>query len=89
MAAHEGLRLDLHQLLLDQQVGTDTLDQSVARKTAARTRLVLRFVDLQRAAIEVLAVQRLLGARRIGAGHLDEAEAAGTALISEIFSTVP
>ena len=46
---------------------------------ATPTLAVLRFVHLQRAALEVLAVQRLHGARGIRIGHLDEAEAAGTA----------
>src|SRR5688572_3662894 len=55
--------------------------RSITRKPAV-TRLVLRFVDLECAAIEVLAVQRLHGARSIRAGHLDEAEAAGTAGIA-------
>jgi hypothetical protein len=35
----------------------------------------LRLIDLQRAAVEIRAVQCLHGARRIGGGHLDEAEA--------------
>src|SRR5690348_9763618 len=49
----------------------------IAARRAAR--LVLRFVDLERAAIEVLAVERFLRARGVRARHLDESEAAGTA----------
>src|SRR4051812_43498853 len=52
-------------------------DRSSARESAG-TRLVLRLVDLERTAVEFLAVQRLHRARRIGVGHLDEAEATRT-----------
>ena len=45
---------------------------------AATARLVLRLVDLERTTAHVLAVQALNGARRIGARHFHEAEAART-----------
>src|SRR3954454_23444356 len=53
------------------------LRNSVAR-ISARTRLVLRFVDSERAAVKILSIQRLHRPRGIRTGHLDEAEAAGT-----------
>src|SRR2546430_895362 len=56
------------------------LRNSVAR-ISARTRLVLRFVDSQRAAVKILSIQRLHRPRCIRTGHLDEAEATGTARI--------
>jgi len=47
--------------------------------TAASTVTVMRFVDLQRAAVEVLAVEGLHRLGGVGIGHLDEAEAARAA----------
>src|SRR5512138_1210684 len=63
---------------------TATTTAAVAATAAATTAataagLVLRFVDLQRPATHVLAIQVLDRPGRIGAGHFDEAEPTGTA----------
>src|SRR6188768_921727 len=51
-------------------------------RITVRARAFLRFVDLERAAVEVLAVQRLHGARGVLARHLDEAEATWAARVA-------
>ena len=51
---------------------------------AARTLTCLGLVDLEAAALEVLAIERLHGAGGISVGHLDEAEAAGPAGVAII-----
>src|SRR5689334_8204353 len=64
---------------------TDSIARPAAATTttaAARARLVLSFVDLERPAIEVLAVERLHGARGVRARHLDKSEAAGLARVA-------
>jgi len=49
---------------------------AAAAVSARRALALLCLIDLQRAALEVDAVERLHGATGIGIGHLDEAEAA-------------
>src|ERR1041384_5123154 len=58
--------------------------ESVARTAtaAAAAGLVLRFIDLERAAIHFFAVQRLHGASGIGVVHFNEAETTGTARVT-------
>ena len=58
-----------------------TSNVSVAPRAAAAapaTSPILRLVDLELPAVEVLAIQSLHRARGVGIGHLDEAEATGT-----------
>jgi hypothetical protein len=59
---------------------TTTVSAATAAATAAG--FVLRFIDLQRATAEVLAVEGLHGALRIGARHFHEAEAARLARVA-------
>src|SRR5262245_32115378 len=68
----------------DFMIGASSTASVAAAATAAR--LVLRFIHLQRAAAEVLAVQRLHRALRVRARHFHEAEAArptGFAIVDE------
>ena len=69
-------------------VTTDVLTTTVAAAatTTAATAagFVLRFIDLERATAEVLAVQGLHGALRIGARHFHEAEAARLARVAVV-----
>src|SRR6185312_5913678 len=57
---------------------------SVAGAAAARAFAFLRFVDLEGATVEVLAVQRLHGTGGIRGGHLNEAEATRTAGVAVV-----
>jgi 2-methylaconitate cis-trans-isomerase PrpF len=62
---------------------TATAAAAVATTTAATAAgFVLRFIDFQRATAEVLAVEGLHGALRIGARHFHEAEAARLARVA-------
>src|SRR5687767_5027199 len=47
---------------------------TTAAATTTRTAAILRLVDLERTAFEVLAVEGLHGARGVRIGHFDEAE---------------
>jgi AefR-like transcriptional repressor, C-terminal domain len=67
------LRADF-KVLPAQSTGRTT--DSVAGLTAAGTRLILRFINLERASVKIFAVQRLHGSRGIRAGHLHESETA-------------
>ena len=69
-------------LVLDQVIERRSVRSEPARSAAATTaaaaRLLLRFVDLQRASVEVLAIQRLHGAGGVGVRHLNKPESART-----------
>src|SRR6185437_3554004 len=56
--------------------------RSVPGAAAARTRLVLRFVDPEGAPVKVFAVQGLHGPGGIRARHLDEPKATGPARVA-------
>jgi hypothetical protein len=61
-----------------------SLEATTAAATAARTRLVLRLIDLEGATIEVGAVQRLHRTGRIRIRHLDETEATGASSLTVV-----
>lgn len=59
---------------------------AVTTAATATATLVLSFVDLQRAPVEILAIQRLHGARGIGVRHLNKSEsprATGVAIVDQ------
>src|SRR5690348_14828372 len=62
--------------------GVSVAPRAAAAAIGSATGSVLRLVDFQGTTVEVLAVQSLHGARGVGVGHLDEAEATGTARVS-------
>src|SRR5690349_1953729 len=62
--------------------GVSVAPRAAVAPVASATGSVLRLVDFQGTTVEVLAVQSLHGARGVGVGHLDEAEATGTAGVS-------
>jgi hypothetical protein len=53
-----------------------------ATATAARALARLSFVDLEGAALKVLAIERLHGAGSVCVRHLDEAETTGSACVA-------
>ena len=53
--------------------------RAAAAVSARRALALLCLIDLERAALEVGAIERLHGATGIGIGHFDEAEAAQAA----------
>jgi hypothetical protein len=63
---------------------TTTARATAAAAATATTLALLRFIDAQRTATHVLAIQGLDGALCIGTGHFDEAKATGTTSVAVV-----